>query len=384
MREELTTLFHRNFEESGELGASVSIWRDGEEILSLHHGWRDRERTTPWTDDTLVPVWSVTKGPAAATTLLALHEAGISVDAPVADLWPELTAARETRLRFSDLLAHRAALPALDADKRPPMLSYAEVIEALENQEPHWEPRRSHGYHPRTYGFLLDEVVRRASGGTPLGQFWFERIAGPLRIDFRIGQLGAVEMDRLATVVPPKVQRPSPEELPFFEAIARKDSIASGAFASPGGMRALSDINKPEFLQAGLPSLGGVSSARGLAKFYHVLAMDGILDGVQVLPKSICTTAGTLRSSGIDETFRLPTAFATGFMKDPLDDSGGKLRNHFGPSLRAFGQPGAGGSHAFADPEHRISFAYVMNQMEVGVLPNRKSLDLVDALYRNL
>jgi len=68
-------------------------------------------------------------------------------------------------------------------------------------------------------------------------------------------------------------------------------------------------------------------------------------------------------------------------MKDPLGSDGTKSRALFGPSLQSFGQPGAGGSHAFADPENCISFAYVMNQMETGVLPNRKSLDLVEALY---
>lgn len=384
MEDILAPLFERNFEQAGEVGASISVWRDGEEIVSLHRGWRDREHTRPWTEDTLAPVWSITKGPAAIATLLALHDAGLSPDAHVTDLWPELTAAKEARLRFADILSHRAGLPVLDAGNRPSILSYREVIAALEKQPAAWEPRRSHGYHPRTYGFLLDEIVRRASGGTPLGHFWRERIADPLRIDFRIGNLSADDFDRLATIIPPRVQRPSPEEMPFFQAFTDSESIAARAFSSPAGMKTMGDINRVEYLQAGLPSLGGVGSARGVARFYQLLALGGELDGVRILPKTICLEAGRLRVSGVDETFRIPTAFGAGFMKDPVDESGAKLRSHFGPSDRAFGQPGAGGSHAFADPEHRLSFAYVMNQMETGILPNRKSLDLVDAIYRRI
>lgn len=376
--------FLRNFSEAGELGASVSVWQNGKEIISLHHGWRDKEETIPWTDDTLVPVWSVTKGPAAITTLLALHKAGIPPESPVIDVWPELRAAREGKLTFADLLAHRAGLPALDPDKRPHILQHTEVVAALETQEPHWTPRRSHGYHPRTYGFLLEEIVRRVTHGTSLGVYWRERIADPCRIDFHIGRLTAEDLERTATIIPPKVQKPNPEELPFFQAITNPDSIAAQAFSSPSGMRALSDINKAEFLQAGLPALGGVGSANGIAKFYQVLLQGGILDGVQVIPKTICQMAGSQKTAGVDETFQIPTAFATGFMKDPLDEKGEKVRRLFGPSHRAYGQPGAGGSHAFADPEHGVSFAYVMNQMETGVLPNRKSLDLVEMLYEEL
>lgn len=381
MIEQLRQRFLRNFDEAEELGASVSVWREGEEIASLHHGWRDKERTMPWTEDTLVPVWSVTKGPSAITTLLALHEAGIAFESPVREIWPELRAAAETKLTFADILAHRAGLPALDPDKRPHILQHSDVVAALETQEPHWTPRRSHGYHPRTYGFLLEEIVRRVTGGTTLGEYWRRKIADPCRIDFHIGRLSADDLQRTASIVPPRVQKPNSEELPFFQAIARPESIAAQAFSSPAGMRALSDINKPEFLQAGLPALGGVGSATGIAKFYQILLQGGILDQVQVIPKAICQVAGSLKTSGIDETFQIPTAFAHGFMKDPLSEKGEKLRTLFGPSHRAFGQPGAGGSHAFADPEHGVSFAYVMNQMETGVLPNRKSLDLVDLFY---
>ncbi|MEX2579966.1 MAG: serine hydrolase domain-containing protein [Verrucomicrobiales bacterium] len=379
---EIERLFDKNFEERHELGASVSIWKNGEEILSLHRGWQDRERTRPWQADTVAPVWSATKGPAALAVLTALHETGTSLHGPVSKVWPELKAARDSRLTFAQLLSHQAGLPALSPDNRSSMLSHADVREALENQEPFWNPGSAHGYHPRTIGFLLDEVVRRVTGGTSLGDYWNERIATPLKLDFRIGNLPASAMTRTAAVYPPRFQRPSDEEMPFYRALAQPDSLSQAAFSSPGGMRALSDINKLEYLQAGLPALGGVGSASGLAKFYHILANGGLLDGVRAIPENVVESARSLQTAGADLTLVIPTAFTAGLMRDPVAANGEKIRRLFGPSQSAFGQPGAGGSHAFADPEHGIAFSYVMNQMQAGVLPNRKSLDIVEAMYR--
>ncbi|MCH1408874.1 MAG: beta-lactamase family protein [Verrucomicrobiales bacterium] len=381
---QLEEIFRRNFEERAEVGASVSVWKDGQEILTLHYGWRDRDESAPWNGDTLCPVWSVTKGPAAIATLHAIIEAGISPSARVSEIWPELRAASKSRLTFSKLLAHGAGLAALDSDNRPDILNHRAVVAALEKQEPNWTPGKAHGYHPRTYGFLLDEIVRRVSNGKTLGSYWKEMIATPAKIDFHIGNLTNAELSRLAAIIPPKIQRPNPEELPFYRAIADPESIAASAFGSPGGMSALSDINKLEYLQAGLPALGGVGSANGIARFYQILAQSGELDGVRYLPRPVTDAARSQQFTGDDQTFLFPTTFATGFMKDPIGTNGTKSRTLFGPTLQSFGQPGAGGSHAFADPESGISFAYVMNQMETGVLPNRKSLDLVEALYAEL
>jgi CubicO group peptidase (beta-lactamase class C family) len=373
--------FYRNFEERGELGASLSIWKDGGEVVSLHRGWADPRKEIPWTPNTLAPVWSATKGPAAITFLLALENAGLSPHDPVAKVWPELLAAREGNLTFTQLVSHQAGLPALSPENRPHLLSHGEVIAAMERQKPFWSPGEGHGYHPRTIGFLLDEIVRRIAGGMPLGRYWNTHLALPLGIDFWIGDFPSHILERLATMVPPKGQRPSDEELPFYRALAQPDSLALAAFASPSGMRSLGEINQLEYLQAGLPAFGGIGSAHALAKFYQILAQDGVLEGVQVLPARVLRTARAIQTSGHDQTLLLPTSFTGGFKNDPLDRGGRKQRALFGPSLTAFGQPGAGGSHAFADPESGYSFAYVMNQMEGGILPNRKSLDLVDLLY---
>ncbi len=383
-KEAIKEVFAKNFEERGELGASVSVWKDGEEILLLSDGWQDKEKTTPWFDDAVAPVWSATKGPAAIALLFALHENKLSVNDPVRKIWPELHTAKESGLTFAQLLSHQSGLAALGADNRGNILNHTNTIAALESQAPFWQPGKAHGYHPRTIGFLYDELVRRLTSGLTLGKFWNGVVAPKLGVEFWIGDLPMFVMNRLAMMIPPKVLRPPTEEAAFYQELTKPDSLSLGAFSSPTGMKALGDINKLEYIQIGLPALGGVGTATGLAKFYQILAQGGILDGVQVLPASVIASARTLQTSGDDLTLMLPTAFTCGFMRDPLDSGGKKTRNLFGPNESSFGQPGAGGSHAFADPETGISFAYVMNQMEAGILPNRKSLDMVDALYEGI
>jgi CubicO group peptidase (beta-lactamase class C family) len=137
-------------------------------------------------------------------------------------------------------------------------------------------------------------------------------------------------------------------------------------------------MNRAENRARPFVSFGGIGNATSLAKFYAMLANGGELDGHRFFtPETIAQMTTTL-ASGLDRVFQIPTAFSAGFMKDPPNAT----RRLFGPSPLAFGHPGAGGSHAFADPEHAISFAYVMNQMEQSLLPNEKSLRLVDAIYR--
>ncbi len=382
-REALEGIFSENFSARSELGAAVSIWQGETEIVSLAGGQIAKDSDAEWTPDTLVPIWSSTKGPAALCVLLALHRAGRSVHEPVVSIWPELLAAQQSeKMTIAQLLGHQSGLAALDADNRPSIHRHGDVVRAMEKQQPFWTPGRGHGYHPRTSGALLEELVRRATGGTTLGEFWKSEIATPLDLDVHIGGLGAAEIDRLATIYPPKSLRPREEEKPFYQALADPKSLSLGAFASPGGMKALGDINKMEYLQSGIPSLGAVASARGIAKFYAVMAAGGQWEGVQAIPRELTALASSVLSTGSDHVLLIPTAFSAGWMKDPTDaDSGEKLRQHFGPSQRAYGQPGAGGSHAFADPEHGLGFGYVMNQMETGILPNDKSLLLVEALY---
>ena len=368
--------FQENFTQRSEVGAAISIWRKGEEILHLAGGTLTKEDSAPWTVDTLVPVWSATKGPAALTLLLTLHDAGLKLDAPVRSIWPSLA----LPITFGALLSHQAGLPALD--QPPSVFDYPAVVAALEQQTPAWIPGTQHGYHPRTFGFLLDECVSRLTGGTRLGRVWQDRLATPLGLDFWIGGLPEARSPDVARLYPGKPREPHPDEASFFEAMADSTSLSRRAFLSPSGLHAVAEMNQPASWQAALPAFGGVGSARALGKFYAMLANGGVLEGRQVIPPEVLCWASTRLVSGPDLVLQLPTSFSAGFMMDLPDTDGTKRQARFGPSRSAFGHPGAGGSHAFADPAQGLSFAYVMNQMEQGVLPNSKSLRLVEALYQ--
>jgi CubicO group peptidase (beta-lactamase class C family) len=142
-------------------------------------------------------------------------------------------------------------------------------------------------------------------------------------------------------------------------------------------LQSVSGMNTPDVRAQPVVSFGGIGSASALAKFYSMLANGGKLEGQTFFSEETIAWMTTVLADGMDRVFQIPTAFSAGFMKDPRNVAD----RMFGPSANAFGHPGAGGSHAFADPENRLAFAYVMNQMEHQVLPNEKSLRLVDAIY---
>jgi CubicO group peptidase (beta-lactamase class C family) len=372
LRERLQPLFRENFEKLGELGAAVSIWQNGKPIVDLYDGFCDARHEKPWEADTLVLVWSATKGIGTACVLHVLQEHRISIDRRVAEFWPEFAQAGKEAVTLSQLLSHQAGLCALDA--RVDILDYDAVIRALEVQKPLWPPGTAHGYHARTFGFLLDELVRRIAGKT-LSQYWREVFAQPLNLAFWIG-LPEKENARVATVYAAKGGAP-PEPRQFYLDLVTPGTLARKTFTSPHGLNSVSGMNTPAIRAQSIVSFGGIGSASALAKFYSMLATGGELDGQTFFSEETIAWMTSALADGMDRVFQIPTAFSAGFMKDPRNST----RRMFGTFPNAFGHPGAGGANAFADPENRISFAYVMNQMEQSLLPDEKSLRLVDAIY---
>jgi len=372
LRGRLKALFRENFEKLGELGAALSVWQNGKQVVDLYGGFCDADREKPWTTDTIVLVWSATKGIGSASLLHVLQQHKIELDRRVAEFWPEFAQAGKDKIMLAQLLSHQAGLSALD--QRVDMLDYDAVIRALETQTPLWRPGTAHGYHARTFGFLLDELIRRIAGKT-LSGYWQENFARPLHLDFWIG-LPEKENPRVATIYAAKRGKP-PEPAKFYRDLVTPGTLARRAFTSPYGLNVISKMNDPQIRAYPIVSFGGIGSASALAKFYSMLANGGTLNGRTFFLQTTIDWMMNTLSDDIDRVFQIPTALSAGFMKDSRDAA----RMMFGPSLASFGHPGAGGIHAFADPENKIAFAYVMNQMEQSVLPNEKSLRLVDAVY---
>lgn len=365
-------VFERNFRDRGELGASVSIWWDGVELLSHGHGWCEREGLRAWTRDTLVPVYSATKVPAAATLLMALAGRGLDEETPVREVWPGFPVAGAV---FGDLLSHRCGLPVLDL--KASVFDHEAVVAAIEVQQPAWGLGDGHGYHPRTYGALVEEPVRRLTG-RPLGQVWREWIADPLGLDFWIG-LPSAHWPRVARLYPGKAGKDDLADA-FYKQLTTSGTFTRRAFSSPRGLHAIHEMNEPGAWSAGLPALGGVGTASALAKFYQ--AAIGAIDSP--LTPRVRQALAMARSQAEDRVLLRPTVFTCGAQQDPVDGSGRKLRQIYGPSRRAFGHPGAGGSHGMGDPGSGVSFAYVMNQMDLSVMPGLKCVEMIEALFSEM
>ncbi len=366
--QEVEQQFSKNFTEHGELGASLSVWKNGEQILQLSQGWCDKEKQRAWGAESMVPVYSATKGPAASVLLMLLDENGLTPESRVYQVWSGFPNKQAT---FAELMSHQCGLAALD--ETVSVFDFDGVIDAIEKQEPNWQLGDGYGYHPRTFGFLLDKPVRMLTGKS-ISELWRERIADPLGIDLWI-TLPESEHSRVATLYPGKASK---EELEsgFYKEFNQSGTLVRKAFSSPKGLQGVHEMNTAKAWEAGLPAMGGVATADGLAKFYQACIGQLELFSDDVL-RWMCES----QVMGDDKILCTPTHFSCGFQKDPIDASGNKLRMHYGPSVNAFGHPGAGGSHAFGDPDSGVSFGYTMNQMDLAVLPGAKSLRLIDKLF---
>ena len=341
MLNHLTEIFYENFRTREELGASLSIWHHGEEILTLAHGHADRQRTRPWSRDTLIPVYSATKVPAAATLLHCLNSRGLDEQTPVTEIWHTFPLKNAT---IAHLLSHQCGLAALT--EKCDAWDHNSVARAIEHQTPEWLPGQAHGYHPRTYGFLLDECVRRLSNKT-LGQYWNQEIAAPLSLDFWIG-LPSQHHHRVAELVPGRAEK-NTTEVGFYKEYMTTGTLTQRAFSSPQGLRSVQEMNDPKAWSHGFPAMGGIGTASALAKFYQILC--SALPGP--FSEKTLRALATPQSTSHDRILLQATTFTCGAQMDPLDIQGNKMRTLYGSNKNAYGHPGAGGSHAFCDQRAR-------------------------------
>ncbi len=366
-------VFAKNFE-TGEIGAAISVTIGGRPVIDLWGGHRDAARTQPWTRDTLVNVYSTTKGVTAICANRLIERGLLDLDAPVAHYWPEFAAAGKAQTPVRWLLCHKAGVAALRNDV-PAALRYDWKFwtEALAAEAPWWEPGTQHGYHALSYGHLVGEVVRRVDGRS-LGSYFREELAQPLALDFHIG-LAAEHDARAAEVVRAPASPPGAPN-PFVAARKHPHSLVGRVFGNPTFEP--TDVNTRAWRAAELPAVNGHGTARGLARLYGALATDGSLDGERVLSPEQIARANSEEAKGLDAVLKpMHSRFGLGFMlTQPMIP--------FGPNPRSFGHPGAGGSIAFADPDARLGFAYTMNQMQAGLGGDARGFALIGALYTAL
>ena len=367
--------FAQNFAARGDVGAAVAVTIDGRPVIDLWAGFADKQCTRPWTRDTIVNVYSATKGVAATCLNRLVDQGRIDLDAPVSRYWPEFAQAGKERVPVRWLLSHRAGLPAVSKPlASDALLRWDVMTAALAEQAPWWEPGAKHGYHALTFGYLVGEVVRRVDGRS-LGTYCREEIAAPLGVDFHIG-LAARHDARCAEMIAPM---PPVAGAPHAVATvaADPDSMAARAMNNPPGAMRLSTVNSRAWRGAEIPAANGHTNARALARIYGALARGGELEGVRVLSAAHIERCLAIESDGIDAVVGVPMRFGLGFrLTQPAA--------RYGPNPHTFGHTGAGGSLGFADPGARVGFGYTMNQMGSHILIDPRVTALLDALYASL
>lgn len=381
--EEVRQEFERNFERRDELGAACAAYVAGEKVVDLWGGVRDTRDGSPWEQDTVVLVYSTSKGLSAMTLALAHSRGWLDYDERVATYWPEFAQAGKADITVRQLLAHEAGLPIVDEPIDSTLLAdHDRLAAAIARQRPAWKPGSRHGYHGISLGWYEGELVRRVDpDGRTLGRFFAEEIAEPLDLDIVFGAAEDFPRSRLA-----RIERVSPlkvlsktRDLPpaMVLAMLNPRSITARAFANPR-LRRPYDLDRAEYRRVEFPAGGALGSARDIARAYSAFAVD---------PPELDLSPETLdlltrppeppRRGWRDEVLKVDTAWSLGFARPH-----GKFQ--FGSTGRSFGHPGAGGSFAFADPESGVSFAYVMNRMGLHIVDDPREKPLRDALYRCL
>jgi CubicO group peptidase (beta-lactamase class C family) len=381
--EDVREEFRRNFIDRGELGAAVAAYVGGEKVVDLWGGYRDSRRQERWAEDTLVLVYSTSKGMSAIAMALAHSRGLFDYDELVATYWPEFAQNGKESITVRQLLAHQAGLSGLDARLSARLLGDLDgMAEALAAQKPAWKPGTRQGYHALTIGWYESELIRRIDPQRrSLGRFFADEVAGPLGLEFYIGLPDDVPSSRVASIKGASIAsmlanfRAMPPLM--MAAFLRRGSHTARAFMNPR-MRGPADLDRPEYRAVEIPAGGGIGQVRSIARAYADMAAGGTELGLS--PETFEElTAPPRPPTGLkrDLVLWVPAAYSLGFIRPTEGFT-------FGRGPRSFGHPGAGGSFGFADPDAEVGFAYAPNRLGNHLRDDPREKSLRDALYRCL
>lgn len=372
--------FLENFSARDELGAACSIYRKGEKIVDLWGGVRNAATGEPWEENTMVLVYSATKGLAAMTLAIAHSRGWLDYEERVCTYWPEFAQNGKERITVRQLLAHQAGLFAFDEPVDRNVVADPDRLSIiLARQTPAWPPGERQAYHAITLGFYQSELLRRVDPQhRTLGRFFQDEIATPLELDFYIRLPEGVPNSRLAPLVSPSIWAML-TGMPIRLVLASMtpcSNIYRALAVNPGSGIAL-DPDKVYARDLEVPSGGGVGTARAIARAYGAFADGGRELGLRPETLDALSAPATPPKRGFyDECMKGEVQFSLGFMKpNPTWPFG---------SPAAFGAPGAGGSLGFADPKTGIGYAYVTNRMGVKITGDPRDITLRNALVSAL
>lgn len=377
--------FRGNFTERHEIGAACVVYHGGRKVVDLWGGYRDGVRRVPWEADTMVPVFSTSKG-VAAVTLAVLHARGLlDHDERVATYWPEFAAAGKGDVTVRQLLAHQAGLAVIDRPLDLGDLSGSDTLAtALAEQRPAWEPGARHGYHGQSLGWYESELINRIdSGRRRIGRFFADEVAAPLGLEFHLGLPQDADHDRVARIHGFRSWemmlhlRAMPAS--FVRAFANPRSLTARAFGNPRVLGTVDNFNRPDVQAAEIPAVNGVGQVRSIAELYGEMATGGAALGLTDASMDALRNAAPPPTGGLfDQVLRVETRFSLGYVKPfPAFRFGSE-------SNRAFGTMGLGGSFAFADPDTRTGYAYAMNRTGFRLWDDPREVGLREALFARI
>ena len=375
---EVQRIFNHNFLKYGEVGSSLCVIVDGEIVVDIWAGHKNKTKTKEWSENTLSVAFSSTKAALALCAHMLIERGDLDLKEKVTKYWPEYGKNGKEETTIEMILNHSAGLPAIKTEvKEGGFLDWDYMVQLIENEKPFWEPGKETGYHMMTTGWLIGELIRRVSGKS-LGDFFNKELREPYGLNYWIG-LPEMEDKRVAEIIP---FVPSSDDKPSGFASAfrnNKNSMQRLSLTNTGGY----DFNAKETYRAELGAIGGITDARSLAKLLTPLAKNNeellSRDSVKKLSESNIKTS-------IDSMLLFPTNFSNGFMlnmdnRTTFEGEGGSFI--IGPN--AFGHVGYGGSSAtFVDPDFKISFGYLTNKLGGEYLINDRAQSLINATYENL
>lgn len=364
--------FAKNFELDEEVGAATSVYHRGRKVVDIWAGAFDRSGDRPYDDSTLQLVFSTTKGIVAIAVAMCVQRGLLDYDEKVVTYWPEFAAQGKGDATVAQLLSHQCGLICPDVDVTlAEALDWKTITGMLAETKPDWPIGSGHGYHALTFGWLAGELIRRTDGRSP-GQFISDEIAGPLGLELWVGLPETLE-PRVSPILgrPLSEAHPDPAVQAMLEMFLGPGTRGGRALFLNGTFAVNDVFNRRDVHAAEIPAANGISTAASLAKVYAATMAE--VDGVRLLDPALVERARTTVTpdNEPDLCLIMPTTFGMGFMTH------GPFTPYSGPGC--FGHSGAGGSHAFAQPERQLAMAYVMNKMAANLATDARAQRITDA-----
>jgi CubicO group peptidase (beta-lactamase class C family) len=350
-----------------EVGLSLVVDVDGQQVVNLWGGHRNAARTQPWERDTITNVWSITKTVTSLAALLLVDAGELDVYAPVARYWPEFAAQGKQHVEVRHLLSHTSGVSGLDHPARlEDLFDVREAAARMAAQAPWWQPGSASGYHVLNYGHLVGELVYRLTG-LSLREFVHQHIAVPVGADFHIG-LRAADTGRVADIVPPALDL----DLSALD----HDSVVYKTFTGPAINAAAA--NTPAWRAAEVGAANGHGNALSVAEILAPISRGGATARGQLLKPGTIELVFDEQSNSTDLVNGLHLRWGIGYA---LPDA---RTLAWIPEGRIAFWGGWGGSMAIMDLDRRVTISYVMNNMGADILSSPRAAAYITAIYRAL